>query len=76
MHLCVQTSSYELLGCGRPVWEYGRVCAQLFNKVSTGFLVGKKNSIKIVLTLLTNNYYEKNNFTQINAPAMRPHSGK
>jgi len=45
MHLCVQTSSYELLGCGRPVWEYGRVCAQLFNKVSTGFLVGKQNNL-------------------------------
>ena len=52
------------------------VCAQLFNKVSTGFLVGKKNSIKIVLTLLTNNYYEKNNFTKINVPAMRPGSRK
>ena len=87
MHHRVQTSSYGLLGCGRPEREYARsahnflirvceVCAQLFNKVSTGFLVGKKNSIKIVLTLLTNNYYEKNNFTKINVPAMRPGSRK
>ena len=47
-----------------------------YNKVSTGFLVGKQNNSNTVLTLLTNKRYEKNYFTKIDAPAMRPRSGK
>ena len=48
----------------------------LYIKVSTGILVGKQNNSNTVLTLLTNKRYEKNYFTKINAPAMRPRSGK
>ena len=46
----------------------------IYREVSTGFLVGKQNNSNTVLTLLTNKRYEKNYFTKINAPAMRPRS--
>lgn len=48
-----------MLGCRKPGWDIDEVCAQLFNKVSTGFHVGKKNSLKTLLTLLTTTIMKK-----------------